>query len=78
LLAAGINVCWLSSHLEEGTQDLLRDWLEQNLSGPPEGFKRCCDGVELIGYDSGQALERCGSFLELSGGEHDLIVLDQT
>ena len=41
----------------------------------PEGFKRFYDGVELVGCDSSQTLERCGSFLELSGGEHDLILL---
>jgi hypothetical protein len=59
----------------------LRQWLVcvsecsiVRFSFVPEGFKRFNDGVELVGHDSSQALERCGSFLELGGGEHDLIL----
>ena len=31
--------------------------------------------VPICGCTPSQTLERCGSFLELSGGEHDLILL---
>ena len=44
----------------------------------PDGFKRFYDGVELIGCDSGGALERCGSFLKLFDGEPGPILLVQT